>query len=234
LEFECGVGNTKKKIILFLSLIIIFILFKYYDVFEFFSFENINNLKAYINSFGILSPLVFIVLFSMATIAFIPGLPITVLSGIIFGAWWGSLYVIIGSTIGVSASFLIARYIGRDFVKKMVQKNEKMENLDIFIKKQGKTILIISRLVPIFPFNLQNYAYGITDVKFSTYFWYSLIFMIPGTCIYTCFGSLAFSAFPTNKLILCSSLLLVLLCCLIIIPKKIFNLKSPSVKYNNQ
>lgn len=234
MEFECGVTNTKKKIMLFLSILILLILFKYYNVFEFFSFENINNLKTYINSFGMLSPLVFIVIFTIATIAFVPGLPVTVLSGILFGAWWGSLYVIIGSTIGVSASFLIGRYLGRDFVKKMVEKNDKMEKLDNFIKEQGNTILVISRLVPIFPFNLQNYAYGITDIKFSTYFWYSLIFMIPGTCIYTCFGSLAYSTIPTNKLILCSSLLLVLLCCLIIIPKKVFNLKSNSVKYDNQ
>jgi len=180
------------------------------------------------NSFGMLSPLAFILIFIIATIAFVPGLPITVLAGILFGAFWGTLYVVIGSTVGVSVSFLIARYLGRDAVKKMTDKNEKMARLDNFIQEQGNTILIISRLVPVFPFNLQNYAYGITDIKFSTYFWYSLIFMIPGTFIYTCFGALTYSAMPTTSLILYSSLLLIMLCALIIIPKKLFKFKNIS------
>ncbi len=219
----------KKKIITMLSIAVILILFKYYNVFDFFKFDNINDLKVYINSFGLLSPVIFILLFIVATIAFIPGLPITILAGILFGSWWGTLYVIIGSTIGVSISFLIGRFLGRDFIKKMVDKNEKMKKMDKFISEQGNTILIISRLVPIFPFNLQNYAYGITDISFYTYFWYSLIFMIPGTFIYTCFGALAYSSIPTKDLIIYSSLLLVGLCCLIILPKKLFNLKKSSI-----
>lgn len=218
----------KKKLILLIFIVTILFVFRYYNVFNFFSFENISELKSYLNSFGILSPVVFIIIFVVATIAFVPGLPVTVLAGILFGALWGTVYVVIGSTIGVSASFLIGRYLGRDFVIKVVEKNNKMAKLDKFIKEQGNTILIISRLVPIFPFNLQNYAYGITDIKFSTYFWYSLIFMIPGTFIYTCFGALSYSLIPTKDLILYSSLLLIGLCFLIIVPRKIFNLKSIS------
>jgi len=222
----------KKKIILLVFMVIVLIICKYCNVFEFCSFQNINNLKSYINSFGILSPMIFIGLFVIATIAFVPGLPVTVLAGILFGAWWGTVYVVIGSTIGVSASFLIGRYVGRDLVENMVKKNDKMKKLDSFIKEQGNTILIISRLVPIFPFNLQNYAYGITDIRFSTYFWYSLIFMIPGTFIYTCFGALAYSSLSMDKLVVYSSLLLVLLCGLIILPKKFFNIKKKQVVAN--
>ena len=210
------------------------LIIKYYNLFDFLSFENINNLKTFINSYGMLSPLVFIAIFILATIAFIPGLPITVLAGTLFGLWWGTLYVIIGSTIGVSASFLIGRYLGRDLVVKLVEKNEKMAKLDSYIRQQGNTILIISRLVPIFPFNLQNYAYGITDIKFSTYFWYSLIFMIPGTFIYTCFGDLAYSYVSTGELILYSGLLLIGLCLLIIVPRRIFKLKSSSINSINR
>lgn len=218
----------KKKLILLILIAIILFVFKYYNLFDFFSFENISELKSYLNSFGMLSPVIFILIFIVATIAFVPGLPVTVLAGILFGALWGTVYVVIGSTIGVSAAFLIGRYLGRDFVIKVVEKNNKMAKLDKFIKEQGNTILIISRLVPIFPFNLQNYAYGITDIKFSTYFWYSLIFMIPGTFIYTCFGALSYSLIPTKDLVLYSSLLLIGLCFLIIVPRKIFNLKSIS------
>lgn len=223
----------KKKIFMLLTFIILIIAIKYYNIYDFFSFENVNELKLYINSFGIMAPCVFIIMFALATVLFVPGLPITVLSGILFGAFWGTVYVVIGSTIGVSLAFLIGRYLGRDIVKKMADKNERMSKLDNYIKEQGNTILIISRLIPLFPFNLQNYVYGITDIKFGTYFWYSLIFMVPGTFIYTCFGALALSSMPIDKIILYSSFLLIGLCVLIILPKKIFNLK-PEVVRNNK
>lgn len=219
----------KRKIIIIPFAAALLFIVKYYNLTDFFSFENINGLKAFINSYGMLSPLVFIVIFIIATIAFIPGLPIAVLAGMLFGLWRGTLYVVIGSTIGVSASFLIGRYLGRDLVLKLAGKNERMAKLDGYIKQHGDTILIISRLVPIFPFNLQNYAYGVTDIKFGTYFWYSLIFMIPGTFIYACFGDLASSSVSTGDLIIYSSLLLTALCLLIIIPRRIFNLKNSSV-----
>lgn len=214
----------KKKIISFAVAVVMLFILNKYNVFSIFSFENINELKIYIGSFGIWAPLVFIVLFAVSTVLFIPGLPVTVLSGILFGAFWGTVYVVIGSTIGVSASFLIGRYLGRDFIKRMTEKNEKMAKLDNYIKEQGDTILIISRLIPLFPFNLQNYAYGITDITFSTYFWYSLIFMIPGTFIYTSLGSLAYSSIPIEKLMLYSGMLLVALCLLIILPRKLFKI----------
>ncbi len=204
----------------------VFLILNKYNALGIFSFENMNELKLYIGSFGILAPAVFIALFAAATVLFVPGLPVTVLSGILFGAFWGTIYVVIGSTIGVSAAFLIGRYLGRDFVKRMTEKNEKMKKIDKYIKEQGDTILIISRLVPVFPFNLQNYAYGITDIRFSTYFWYSLIFMIPGTFIYTSFGALAYSTIPVKELMLYSGILLIALCLLIILPRKFFRIHS--------
>ena len=203
----------------------LFILNKY-NIFSIFSFENINDLKLYLASFGIWTPVVFIALFTVATVLFVPGLPITVLSGILFGAFRGTIYVVIGSSIGVSASFLIGRYLGRDFVKRMTEKNNRLSELDSYIKEKGDTILIISRLVPIFPFNLQNYAYGVTDISFRTYFWYSLIFMLPGTFIYTSFGALAYSSVTIKKLMLYSGILLGALCLLIIVPRKIFKISD--------
>ncbi len=216
----------KKKIILLAAAVAVFLILNKYNALGIFSFENMNELKLYIGSFGILAPAVFIALFAAATVLFVPGLPVTVLSGILFGAFWGTIYVVIGSTIGVSAAFLIGRYLGRDFVKRMTEKNEKMKKIDKYIKEQGDTILIISRLVPVFPFNLQNYAYGITDIRFSTYFWYSLIFMIPGTFIYTSFGALAYSTIPVKELMLYSGILLIALCLLIILPRKFFRIHS--------
>ncbi len=220
------VDILKKKVIFLVTSVIVLVILNKYNILDIFSFENINELKAYISSFGMLAPVVFITLFAVATVLFVPGLPVTVLSGILFGVFQGTIYVVIGSTIGVSAAFLVGRYLGRDFVKKITEKNEKITRLDGYIKEHGDTILIISRLVPVFPFNLQNYAYGITDVKFSTYFWYSLIFMIPGTFIYTSFGALAYSSIPLKEIMLYSGILLIALCLLIILPRKFFKIHS--------
>ncbi|MBN2898850.1 MAG: TVP38/TMEM64 family protein [Clostridia bacterium] len=212
----------KKKLIVIIVAVAFLLLLKKYDVFYLFSFENINELKNYIHSFGMVAPIVFIAFFIASTIFFVPGLPITILAGVLFGTAKGTLYVIVGSSIGVSIAFLMGRYLGRDMVQKAVEKNEKMAKLDQYIKEQGNMILIISRLIPLFPFNLQNYAYGITDISFKTYFWYSFIFMIPGTFIYTAFGALAYTSMPTEQFVLYTSVLLVALCMLIIVPKKVF------------
>lgn len=216
--------SVKKKFILIVVLTLILVLFKRYDVFKYFSFDHINQLKNYINSYGIMAPIIFIGFFIVSTIFFVPGLPITILAGILFGIVKGGIYVIIGSSMGVSLAFLIGRYLGRDLVIKAVEKNDKMAKLDNYIKERGHTILIISRLVPLFPFNLQNYAYGITDISFKTYFYYSFIFMIPGTFIYTGFGALAYSEMPTHEFVVYATLLSIALCLMVLLPKKIFKI----------
>jgi uncharacterized membrane protein YdjX (TVP38/TMEM64 family) len=213
-----------KKLILIIGIAIVIALFDQYNIFDLFSFQNINQLKAYINSFGLVAPIVFIGVFVVSTIFFVPGLPVTILAGMLFGGLKGGIYVVIGSSIGVSLAFLIGRYLGRDLVIKAVCKNEKMAKLDQYIKEKGNTILIISRLVPIFPFNLQNYAYGVTDISFRTYFIYSFVFMIPGTFIYTAFGALAYSSMPTEEFVVYASLLSVALCLMVVVPKKIFKI----------
>ena len=176
----------KKKLIIMIAAVSVLILLRKYDVLYYFSFDNINELKDYIKSFGIVAPIVFIAFFVASTVLFVPGLPITILAGVLFGAFKGTLYVIVGSSIGVSIAFLVGRYLGRDLVKRAVDKNDRMAKLDKYIKEKGNTILIISRLIPLFPFNLQNYAYGITDISYKTYFGYSFIFMIPGTFYLHC------------------------------------------------
>lgn len=218
-----------KKVILLVLFACAFLLLNHFHILDILRPENMDILKEQIDSFGMLAPGIFIISFIVATLLFLPGLPLTLLAGVLFGAFWGGVYVVIGSTIGVSLSFLIGRYLGRDFVRALTLKNEKLANLDQYIKARGDTILIISRLVPIFPFNLQNYAYGITDIKFSTYFWYSLIFMLPGTFIYTAFGALAYSKMPVEQMVFYSGILLVILCLLIVVPKRLFKVSSEDV-----
>lgn len=159
---------------------------------EIFSLNNLAHLKAWIESFGPFAPLVFITGYILAVIFFVPGLPITILGGIAFGPVWGTVYVSIASTIGVALTFLIARYGARGMVEGWVAKSPRLAKIDHAITRHGWRIVMITRLVPLFPFNLQNYAYGLTRIAFWRYLLISWLCMLPATVAYTFAGG-AFS-----------------------------------------
>lgn len=150
--------------------------------------DNLADLKAQIESFGPLAPVVFIAGYILAVIFFVPGLPITILGGIAFGPLWGTVYVSIASTIGVALTFLIARYGARGMVERWVLENPKLAKIDQAIARHGWRIVMITRLVPLFPFNLQNYAYGLTRIGFWSYLLTSWPCMLPATAAYTFAG----------------------------------------------
>lgn len=156
---------------------------------EYLSLENIPKIKEKIDSFGAIGPLTFIGFYVAAVVFFLPGLPVTALSGLAFGPLWGTVYASIGSAIGVSCAFLIARYTAREMVASWVAGNAHFQKIDNGVKEQGWRMLMITRLVPIFPFNLQNYAYGLTQIRFSTYFLVSWICMLPGTVAFVQLGA---------------------------------------------
>ena len=119
---------------------------------------------------------------------FLPGSPVTVLAGFVFGPLWGIFYASVASIISISIAFLIARYVARDLVEGWVKNNAQFRKIDEQVEEQGWRILMFTRLVPIFPFNLQNYAYGLTSIRFSTYVLVSAIFMLPGTAAFVQLG----------------------------------------------
>jgi uncharacterized membrane protein YdjX (TVP38/TMEM64 family) len=150
---------------------------------EYFSRENIGELRQQVENLGIWGPLAYIGVYILACIFFIPGLAITLVAGI-FGAVNGTIYVSIASTIGASLCFLIARYAMRPMVENWAAKNPVFQKIDDGVEQQGWRMVMITRLVPLFPFNLQNYAYGLTKVKFLTYVLVSWICMLPATIAY--------------------------------------------------
>ena len=166
----------------------IYILLKHYGVIEYIDLKNVYKIKEWVSGFGIIAPLIYIGFYIVATLFFFPGLPITVLSGIAFGPVWGVVYVWVGAIIGVSLAFLTARYVARELVESWVSGNAQFQKIDEKVEQEGWRILMFTRLVPIFPFNLQNYAYGLTKIKFSTYALVSAIFMLPGTIAYVQIG----------------------------------------------
>ncbi len=167
--------------------------------------EIIKNALYWIDGLGTIGAIAFIGIYIIATIAFLPGSILTLGSGVVFGVAWGSVYVFIGATLGATAAFLVGRYLARNWVAKKIADNNKFVAIDKAVSKKGLKIVLLTRLSPIFPFNLLNYALGITGVAFKDYFLGS-VGMIPGTIMYVYLGSLAGNialigteAQPTNQ-----------------------------------
>lgn len=146
-----------------------------------------EELQQRISSFGPWAPLIYIGFYSIAPSLFLPGLPLTVAGGLIFGPLFGTIYTIIGATIGASIAFLIARYFARSQVEALL--SGKLKTIDEGVERKGWIFVAITRLIPLFPFNLLNYGFGLTKVKFSHYVIASFIFMLPGTAAYVILSS---------------------------------------------
>jgi len=150
--------------------------------------EHLQDLRKWINSLGTWGPLVFVFLYVVAVVAALPGSALTVASGALFGSTLGVVVVSVGSTLGASLCFLIARYVARDAVSRWLQKSDKFRRLDQLTRERGAMIVALTRLVPLFPFNLLNYGFGVTAVPFRTYIFWSWLCMLPGTVVYVIGG----------------------------------------------
>ena len=151
--------------------------------------EFLQNALQWINSLGAIGGIVFIGIYIIATLAFLPASLLTLGAGVIFGVIWGSIYVFIGATLGAIAAFLGGRYLAQGWVKEKISSYKKFAIIDKAVSKEGLKIVLLVRLSPLFPFNLLNYAFGITSVSFQDYLIGS-VGMIPGTIMYVYFGSL--------------------------------------------
>jgi uncharacterized membrane protein YdjX (TVP38/TMEM64 family) len=152
--------------------------------------DLLKNLLDWVANLGFWGPAAFIIIYNLATILFVPGSLLTLGAGVVFGVFWGSIYVSIGSVIGATFAFLIGRYFARDWVAKKLENHEQFKAIDQAVGQEGWKIVGLTRLSPIFPFNLLNYAFGLTNVSLKDYFLASWIGMLPGTILYVYVGSL--------------------------------------------
>jgi pyruvate/2-oxoglutarate dehydrogenase complex dihydrolipoamide dehydrogenase (E3) component/uncharacterized membrane protein YdjX (TVP38/TMEM64 family) len=127
---------------------------------------------------------VFLVIYIIAVVAAVPGSALTIAAGALFGSVAGTIMVSIGATIGASLAFLISRYFARQSMVNWLGSNEKFQRLDRLTEEQGAVIVALTRLIPIFPFNLLNYGFGLTSVPFWTYVFWSWLCMLPVTVLY--------------------------------------------------
>jgi len=147
-----------------------------------------ERLQGLISGYGYWAPLIYIMLYSAAPALFMPGLPLTILGGLLFGPVWGVVYTIIGATSGASVAFLVARYLGREWISTKMS-GPRWEKLDADVAHHGWKIVALTRLIPLFPFNLLNYAFGITRIPFLHYALTSFVCMLPATIAYVSLSS---------------------------------------------
>ena len=130
----------------------------------------------------------FALIYVVAAVLFLPGSVLTLLAGTLFGLARGTLAVSAGATLGAAASFLIARHLARDRVARWASENPRYASLDAAVGREGWKIVFLTRLSPIFPYNLLNYLFGLTKVGFWPYLLASWVGMLPGTFLYVYLG----------------------------------------------
>jgi len=186
---------------------------------------NPEGFQLWIEGAGNAAPLLFISVYIISTVLFLPGSLLTLLGGALFGPLWGTLYNLLGATIGAMIAFIISRYLASNWVEKKTA--GKLQQLIKGVESEGWRFVAFTRLVPIFPFNLLNYALGLTKISFSQYSIASFIFMLPGALAYTYIGYIGKEAATGGEDLIKKAMLgLALLAVVIFIPRLINKIRQ--------
>lgn len=153
--------------------------------------EFLKAALVWIQGLGTWGPVIFILIYVVACVFMMPGSLLTLGAGVIFGVARGFVYVSAGSTLGATAAFLVGRYLARDWVARKLENHPRFKTLDAAAAREGWRIVLLTRLSPLFPFNVLNYAFGLTRVSLKQYFLASWLGMLPGALMYVYLGSLA-------------------------------------------
>jgi uncharacterized membrane protein YdjX (TVP38/TMEM64 family) len=173
-------GATKKILLVAVLLVLIGLALVFRDQ------MRVEILLEQIRALGPWGPLAFILLYAIAPPLFVPGFPLTLAGGALFGPVWGTLYSLVGATSGATLAFYIARYLASDWVEQRTKGIAK--RLKEGVEQEGWRFVAFTRLVPLFPFNLLNYAFGLTKIKPSHYIVTSFFAMLPGAAAYSFIG----------------------------------------------
>lgn len=156
--------------------------------------EFLREALDWIGRLGPWGPVLFIAVYVVATVLFVPGSVLTLGAGAVFGVAMGCLCVSIGSTLGATCAFLLGRHLARDAIARRMQGNARFAAIERSVATGGWKVVILTRLSPVFPFALLNYAFGLTRVSLRDYVLASWIGMMPATVMYVYLGSLAKAA----------------------------------------
>ncbi len=156
--------------------------------------DTLRQVLAWMRALGPWGPVLFVAVYVLATVLLVPGSILTLGAGAVYGVGYGSLIVSLASTLGATAAFLVGRHLARDAVARRVAANPRFAALDQAVADEGWKIVVLTRLSPVFPFTLLNYAFGLTRVPLREYALASWLGMMPGTVLYVYLGSLADAA----------------------------------------
>jgi uncharacterized membrane protein YdjX (TVP38/TMEM64 family) len=143
-----------------------------------------------VSALGPWAPVVFVAGYALAVVAFVPGSLLTLAAGAVFGVGRGVAYVFVAATLGAAGAFLVARHVARAAVERWIASNPRFAAVDRAVAAEGRRIVFLLRLSPVFPFTFLNYALGLTRVRFADYLVASPG-MLPGTLLYVYYGKLA-------------------------------------------
>ncbi len=159
----------------------------------------ISEILAWCKNQGALGALVFILVYILSAVMLIPGTILTFAGAAIYGLLWGIILVSIGSTAGAMLAFLIARFGLRGYLSRKMKTSSRWAAIDKIVEDDGWKIVFLSRLSPLFPFNLLNYFYGVTSISFRNYSTASAIGMLPGIILYVYLGSVTGDLFQVER-----------------------------------
>ena len=183
-------------------------------------------LEHWVERAGLAGPLVFIALYTLATLLFLPGSLLTLAGGALFGPLWGTLINLTGATLGAALAFLVARYLAADWVQGRA--GGLLKHLIQGVEAEGWRFVAFTRLVPLFPFNLLNYALGLTRIPFVHYLLATALCMLPGALAYTWLGYAGREAVAGGEGLIQKGLIaLALLAALLFLPRLIARLRRP-------
>lgn len=180
--------KKNKKVLIFVILVLlIIILNKIFDFSRYLSIEELKKMKILVDENYILASIVYVLVTVIGSVVLaLPGVSFAIVAGVLFGAFYGTFLCTLAASLGAILSFITGRYFLQDKIKPLAMKNKYLKKyLFDDMKKNEIFILMLTRLVPLFPFNLQNFAYGVTDMSFYTYSIFTFIFILPGSAMYT-------------------------------------------------
>ena len=175
-------GSLTKIIIALVIVAVVFFAANHFGLTEI--IQDIPAMQQWFQELGVVGYLVFLVIFILVALFMLPAFPFTLIAGVTFGPVLGGILSLVSATIGATAAFIVARYIARDMVVSKFKDNPFFKKIENGFKENGVSFLILTRLVPAFPYNVQNYLYGLTPINVLTFTGVSLITMAPGAFIY--------------------------------------------------
>ncbi|MCC3143968.1 TVP38/TMEM64 family protein [Halanaerobium sp. Z-7514] len=161
----------------------------YFGVADYFTLENLEQIRDQIEGYGYLGPIIYIAVFTIGTLFFLPAIPFAILGGLLFGFFWGLVWVLVATTTAVSLAFLAGRYAIHDLAEDIFKHKDYYQKIQTGFNDYGWKVILITRFLPMFPFIPQSYIYGLINIKFRTYIIFSFIGKIPASIAYVYIGS---------------------------------------------